>query len=88
MEKLCDYLIDILEWWSADYYDYATLNILLFVVAQPLLILIFMFSTIYCSKTKNERWKKIWRITAWSMMAFWFVVIAVIMVCPMIFKHR
>ena len=55
MTWFCNLFIHILEYWSSDYNDYATWNIVLFVIAQPALILLFMFTTIYCSKTKKQR---------------------------------
>ncbi len=82
MTKLCDILIHILEYWCSNYEDYAILNIMLFVIIQPMLILTFMISTIHCSKTKKEHVKKIWRYFTWSMMVFWIAFTALMVVIP------
>ena len=73
MTWFCDFCIHILQYWSSDYHDYATWNIVLFVIAQPALILLFMFSTIHCSKTKNEKAKKIWRRITWGTLIAWTI---------------
>ena len=58
---------------------------MLFVIVQPALILLFMFATIYCSKTKNEKAKKTWRRITWGTLVFWAVFIAVLIGKPLLF---
>ncbi len=84
MGTLCDILIHILEYWCDDYTDYAILNILLFVVAEPALIITFIIGTIQCSKTTNEKLKKRWRITAYSLFIFFLLFITFLTIIPII----
>ena len=85
MGTLCDILIHILEYWCEDYTDYAILNILLFVIIEPALIITFIIGTIQCGKTSNGKLKFRWRIAAYSLLVFFVVFIALLTFIP-IFK--
>jgi len=58
MKEICDVCIWILEQWSKELgISYAAINIWLFIILQPLLIVFGCWSTIKCANTKNEKLK-------------------------------
>ena len=85
MEKLCDFFIKILEWWSkGSYYTYASLNIWLFFILEPLLILTFMALTIVGTKTKSEITKKRIRIFTYITFGICIIIPIVLIAIPML----
>ena len=56
--NLCDMCIDIMVWWSRHLpLSYGEINILLFVILQPALILMFFVTTLLAA-SKNQKIKK------------------------------
>ena len=84
MSKLCDLFIHILEYWCKDYEGYAALNIFLFVLAEPSLIILFIMATIQCANTKNEKLKKRWKIAAYIILIAFVTFMTLLTVVPII----
>ena len=52
--EICDYCIEIMEWWSKNTpLSYGEINVLLFVFIQPVLTMICAFSVIYIYRRKS-----------------------------------
>lgn len=59
-DVICYFCIDVLRWWSRlTSISYGTINVWLFILLQPLMIIIFFATTVYQTIGKNERVKKI-----------------------------
>ena len=84
MGSLCDILIHILEYWCDDYEGYAVLNILLFVIAEPALIITFIIGTLQCSKTKNENVKIFWKSFAYIVLVTFVLFMTILTIVPII----
>ena len=71
MKELCDLCITILERCEVDTgISYAALNVWLFIIIQPLLIIFGCFSTIKCANTKNEKVKQNLKVTSILILVF------------------
>ena len=58
----CDFCIKIMEWWSRNTpLSYGAINILLFVIIQPLLICFFFTTTVIMLRLKKEKTRKLLR---------------------------
>lgn len=69
MDRLCDFFIVILQEWAGhSYYNYAAINIILFIILEPILIMTFMATTLIGCKTKNEKLKK--RLSWFTYISF------------------
>lgn len=52
--EICDYCIEIMEWWSKNTpLTYGEINVLLFIIIQPVLTMICAFSVIYIYRRKS-----------------------------------
>lgn len=59
-DNICDICIKILEWWSNKTpLSYATINVLLFIILQPLLIIFYFVTTLIALKLKTKKAKVI-----------------------------
>ena len=59
MDDICKYCIDILMWWTKNSsFSYGEINVWLFIIIQPLLISIFIATTVFNCYSKNEMIKK------------------------------
>lgn len=57
--EICDFCINVIEWWSKNTtFSYGEINVILFIVVQPTLILLFAITTIIASITKSKKLKK------------------------------
>ena len=71
MKELCDYCISVLEVCAKEMgISYAAINVWLFIIIQPLLIIIGCFSTIKCANTKNEKLKQNLKWLSISILIF------------------
>ncbi len=60
MDDICNYCIRILWWWAKNSpFSYGELNVWLFIIIQPMLIMAFMFTTILGCLTKSNRVKRV-----------------------------
>ena len=58
-DEICDFCIDVIAWWSNNSpLSYGELNVLLFIILQPLLIIAYCITTIVASVTKSKKLKK------------------------------
>ena len=74
MDDICKYCIDILVWWEKNSaFSYGEINVWLFIILQPLLISIFIATTVFNCYSKNEKIKKI--IAKISIVAFVVLVV-------------
>ncbi len=85
MDQLCYYCIDIMHWWADHtFLTYGEINILLFVIIQPLLILYGCWASIKCATTKNERTKRVIKITGISIIIFGILLTILVCLIPML----
>ena len=74
--ELCDFCIDIMEWWGNNTpLSYGAINVLLFVVVQPLLIILFFTTTLIAVWSKSLKVRK-W-IAVFSILLMLLLVIGV-----------
>ena len=82
--NICNLCIEIMEIWANELgISYGLLNVLLFIVLQPLLILIFWGTTIYCSISKNEKIKRIIRISSIVTMIIISIGVFISIILPL-----
>lgn len=75
MYDLCWQCIGFLRWWSDNSpFSYEEINVVLFILIQPIMILVFFGTTLYQRFSKNEKGRKIVMIGATTL----FVVGALI----------
>lgn len=81
--EICDICIDIMQWWSNNTgLSYGLINVLLFVVFQPGLILFFFSTTLAGCITKNRRFKKILIIGSIIMLLLLIMFTVVLLLLP------
>lgn len=79
----CAACIDIMKWWANNTpLTYGEINILLFVIIQPLLILLFIATTIYNSYRQN-RTSRLFRILAIAVLIVSVVATITLLLIPM-----
>ncbi len=72
--NICDICIEIIEWWSNNTpLSYGTINVLLFIILQPLLITSYFVTTLIALKLKTKKAKTILAVI--SIVLFIFVVV-------------
>ncbi len=77
----CDFCIDCMVWWSRHTpLSYGAINVLLFVVIEPLLVCFYMVTTIWTALTRNHRTKKALLIAAVSVFVL-FILGTLALVC-------
>lgn len=75
--ELFDFCIDIMAWWGHNTpLSYGAINVLLFVVIQPLLILLFFTTTLIAVWAKNPKVRK-W-IAAFCILLMLLLIVGVL----------
>lgn len=75
MHDICWKCIELLTWWSKNSpFSYEEINVILFIIIQPIMIIAFFGTTLYQRYSHNEKGKKYVMIGATSL----FVVGALI----------
>jgi len=80
---LCNFFIRILNWWAhRSGFGYGEINVLLFLILQPLLILLFMITTVWGCRTASGRMKTALQIFTAVMFAICAAGTIVILIIP------
>lgn len=82
--ELCDLCIKIMEWWSRNTpLSYGTINVLMFIIIQPLLILYFFVNNVLMICLKNNKFRK--ALFAISVIVFVLTIVtgAVLVFVPL-----
>lgn len=86
-DDICNHCITILESLSATLgISYGTLNVVLFVIIQPLLIMIFMGTTIFCCVRKTDIKTKRYMFLGTIVICMICVVFVFALFSPIIFS--
>lgn len=86
-DTICNYCITILENLSDTLgISYGTLNVVLFVIIQPLLIMIFMGTTIFCCVRKTDIKTKRYMFLSTIVICMICVVFVFVLFSPIIFS--
>ena len=82
--ELCDLCIDIMAWWANNTpLSYGAINVLLFVILQPLLILLFFTTTIVAVRSRSDRVKSAIKVSSIVLMAILIVGVLILLGLPL-----
>lgn len=85
MKQLCDFCIDCMYWWANNScLTYEEINILLFVIIQPLLIIIGFVFAIVSTNTNNQKIKKYIKRISIIILILCFILSILLILLPII----
>lgn len=83
MDQLCNYCIEIMHWWADhSFLTYGQINIILFVILQPLLIIYGCWATYKCATTRSEKTKKTLKYISLAIIALGIIGTLVVCTIP------
>ena len=85
MDDICNYCIRTLVWWEKNSpFSYGELNVWIFIIIQPLLIVAFMFTTVLNAFTKSNRIKRVSVIVTIAMLILLIVFTLLLLLIPIL----
>lgn len=86
--SFCDFCIDVMVWWSRHIpLSYGAINVLLFIVIEPLLICFYFVTSVWTALTKNDKTKKALLIAAIVVFVLFIVGTIILVSGPVIARY-
>ena len=85
MKDLCNFCIEILELWEKETgISYEAINVWLFIIIQPILIIFGCVATIICANTKNEKVKRYLKWACYIILAIGIILTFLLFAIPIL----